>query len=357
MNGAYTRPGKPPGQVSLRILREPLGPYGTLRRMNASRLTRNSILALGAAGALVAASGCGNASGATGDAGTSAAAASATYSSTASGLKKTKWGKNITVTYGRNYIRLRSNGIPNHARSKQYAVPNAGVVVPTASTARIINDPTTAQDYDYKIPTNPKRASKTTAAPLGSIGFMISGSVLFNPYEGDGSTVAMASNFYLTADDGSKVPFVDDCAGHPTPAMGGGGGQYHYHGLPNCVVAETDTGTGPSHIIGVAFDGYPIYGSRDIKGRKVPVSKLDKCNGITSATPEFPKGIYHYVLPGTADATSSIRCFRGKVDSSLITQMPAMGGGGPPGGGPPPANAALSSTAASKFLCYLLGLR
>jgi len=321
-------------------------------------ITRNRLAILAAAVSMLAVAGCGSASSSdTADAATATqATSSSSYASTKTGLKKAKWGKNITVSYGSSYVRLRSNGIPNHSRPKQYAVPDAGVVVPTADTAKIVNDPTKAQNYDYKIPTNPKKASKTTSAPLGSIGFMISGSVLFNPYEGDGSTVAMANNFYLTADDGSKAPFVDDCAGHPTPAMGGGGGQYHYHGLPNCVVAETDTGTGPSHIIGIAFDGFPIYGSRDIKGKKVPVSKLDKCNGITSATPEFPNGIYHYVLPGTSDATSSIRCFRGKVDSSLITQMPAMGGGGPPGGGPPPASGALSSAAASKFLCDLLGL-
>lgn len=329
--------------------------------MKREPINAGRVAALAAAASILLVAGCGSASssGTADAAATPQASSSASYSSTQAGLRKTKWGTNVKVTYGKSYIRLRSDGIPNHARPKYYAVPNDGVVVPDASTASAAADPTKAQSYDYKVPTSPKKASKTTAAPMGSIGFMISGSVLFNPYEGDGTTVAMASNFYLTAPDGSKAPFVDDCSGHPTPAMGGGGGQYHYHGLPNCVVAETDTATGPSHIIGVAFDGFPIYGSRDIKGNKVPVSKLDKCNGITSATPEFPKGIYHYVLPGTDDATSSIRCFRGKVDSSLITQMPNMGGGaggGPPGGGPPPAAAAYSAKA-TKLICDLIGLK
>lgn len=283
----------------------------------------------------------------------SATASSSSSASTKAGLKKATWGKNMKVSYGTSTIRLRSNGIPNHSRSEYYAVPNAGVVVPTQATATAVLDPTTTQSYDYKIPTTPKKISKTTAAPLGSIGMMISGSVLFNPYEGDGSTIAMASNFTIAAPNGSKAPFVDTCSGHPTPAMGGGGGQYHYHGLPACVSKEVDTSTGASHIIGIAFDGFPIYGKRDIKGKVIPASKLDKCNGITSATPEFPNGIYHYVLPGTANATSSIRCFHGKVDSSLITQMPNMGG--PPGGGPPPATARTSSVAA-RLLCDLTGL-
>ncbi len=313
-----------------------------------------ALCAVFAAAALAACGGvAADDSSATASAATSATVSSSSSASTKAGLKKATWGKNMKVSYGTSTIRLRSNGIPNHSRSKYYAVPNAGVVVPTQATATAALDPTGTQSYDFKIPTTPKKISKTTAAPLGSIGMMISGSVLFNPYEGDGTTVAMASNFTISAPDGSTAPFVDTCSGHPTPAMGGGGGQYHYHGLPDCVSKEVDTSTGPSHIIGIAFDGFPIYGKRDIKGKVIPASKLDKCNGITSATPEFPKGIYHYVLPGTANATSSIRCFHGKVDSSLITQMPNMGG--PPAGGPPPATARTSSVAA-RLLCDLTGL-
>jgi len=320
--------------------------------MTINRTHHHRLLTAASASALLALAACGGvaASGSTAKT-TTATTAATTSSSTKAGLQKTKWGTNITVNYGTSTIRLRSNGIPNHSRSKYYAVPNAGVVVPTAATATAALDPTKAQSYDYKITTTPKKISKTTAAPLGSIGMMISGSVLFNPYEGDGNTVAMASNFTIAAPDGSTAPFVDDCSGHPTPAMGGGGGQYHYHGLPACVSKEVDTSTGPSHIIGVAFDGFPIYGKRDINGKVISVSKLDKCNGITSATPEFPNGIYHYVLPGTSNSTSSIRCFHGKVDSSLITQMPNMGGG-PPGGGPPPATARAASVAA-RLLCDL----
>jgi hypothetical protein len=93
-----------------------------------------------------------------------------------------------------------------------------------------------------------------------------------------------------------------------------------------------DTSGGPPHILSIAFDGYPIYGARDIDGNAVPVSSLYECNGIVSPTPEFPTGIYHYVLPGTLHETSSIRCFHGTVDPNLIVQMPPMG--------PPPADAA-----------------
>lgn len=257
--------------------------------------------------------------------------ASAATSSTKAGVKEANWGNNVTVTYGSGKVRLRSNGIPNHSRPTYYAVPNAGVVVPTAETARAVPDPTRAISLDYQLPLRPRKASAVTDAPLGSIGMMISGAVLYNPYEGDGTTVAMSNNFSLLAPDGSRAPFVDDCSGHP------GGGSYHYHALPACAVAKMDRGKGPSRMIGLAFDGYPIYGPRDVKGKKIPLRKLDRCNGIFSRTPEFPRGIYHYVLPGTSDETSSIRCFRGEVDPDLITAMPGMGPGqGMPPGGPPP---------------------
>jgi hypothetical protein len=69
----------------------------------------------------------------------------------------------------------------------------------------------------------------------------------------------------------------------------------------------------------VALDGYPIYGGRDINGNAVQVSQLDACNGITSATPEFPSGAYHYVLPiGVTTKNASINCFTGTVTEQTM---------------------------------------
>ena len=85
--------------------------------------------------------------------------------------------------------------------------------------------------------------------------------------------------------------------------------------------AAVDVANGPSHIIGIAFDGYPIYGDRDIDGKPITASQLDQCNGITSPTPEFPKGTYHYVLLVAANSTSSIRCFSGTVSAAVSSSM------------------------------------
>lgn len=251
------------------------------------------------------------------------AATSAKSISILSDIKAAKWNPTVKLTYSKGSVIMQPNGIPNHARDAYYAVPKAGVVVPDSTTATVIKDPTKAQTYKFTIPTAPTYSSKVTSTSLGSIGVMISGAVLYNPFEGDGKTVAMANNFTITDSNGITASFVDKCAGHPTPDLGA----YHYHGLPNCVTTKVDKPGKASHIIGFALDGFPIYGDRDAKGKQLTANDLDQCNGVTSATPEFPKGIYHYVLLGTADARSSIACFHGKVDSSQIQAMPPMGGG------------------------------
>ena len=242
--------------------------------------------------------------------------------STSSAIKTAKWNPTVKLTFSKSSVLMQPTGIPNHARDAYYAVPTAGVVVPDASTSIVMKDPTKAQSYKFTIPTSPKYSSQTTSTSLGSIGVMISGAVLYNPYEGDGKTVAMANNFTITNADGISASFVDKCSGHPTPQQGA----YHYHGLPSCVTAQVDKVLKPSHIIGFALDGFPIYGDRDFKGKQLTAKNLDQCNGIYSATPEFPKGIYHYVLLSTSDARSSISCFHGEVDSSQIQAMPQMGG-------------------------------
>jgi hypothetical protein len=255
---------------------------------------------------------------------TNAASSSSAFSqATVDGVKAAKWGDNVKLSYADDSFTFTSNGIPNHARPAEYVLPNAGVMLPTPTTSYVGADPTKAQDYKFTIPLNPSKAAKTTSTSLGAIGVMISGAVLFNPYEGDGKSVATFDNFSLKNSKGEDVYFLDSCNAHPTPM-----GQFHYHGLPTCITSVVDTADGPSHIIGVAFDGFPIYGDRAIDGSKIAVSQLDECNGITSATPEFPKGIYHYVLLNTKDLTSSIRCFSGT--STVTGQMPGMGGMMPP---------------------------
>lgn len=231
---------------------------------------------------------------------------------TAKALKKAKWASNVEVSFSEGNLRYRSDGVPKRGVLKEYAVPNPFVVVPDATNSHIApsSEVVKKQVYDFEITTEPRRAKKPTDVFTGPVGVMINGGLLFNPYEGDGETVAMASNFTLIDQNGEGVPFLDGCNGHPSP---GPIYAYHYHGLPVCVTETVDRSKGPSHIIGVAFDGFPIYGDRDVNGVQIKASQLDRCNGIESPTPEFPRGIYHYVVLDIPDKKSSIDCFRGRV--------------------------------------------
>ena len=124
-----------------------------------------------------------------------------------------------------------------------------------------------------------------------------------------------------------------------------------------------------SSIIGFAFDGYPIYGAYGTVDEGIALMRssyelndgadgsngiqdyqyikdsghLDACNGVLSATPEFPDGIYHYhsTMPVEVDGEMTtnhafpyfINCYAGVVESS---NFDGGGDGGMPG--PPDAD-------------------
>ena len=87
------------------------------------------------------------------------AAGTSTAVSTTAAVKAAKWNPTVKLTYSSKSIIMQPTGIPNHARDAYYAVPKAGVVVPDATTANIIADPTKAQAYKFTIPTTPKYSS------------------------------------------------------------------------------------------------------------------------------------------------------------------------------------------------------
>src|SRR4051794_31033342 len=146
---------------------------------------------------------------------------------TATGLRKAKWASNVSVSFSGGKMRWRSNGIPNTGTAAYYAVPSApgGGGIPNAPNSQLApgSQVIRAQSYDFSITTSPKRVKKQRQAPLGAIGVMISGATLFNPYEADNSTVALAHNFTISDSSGHSGSFIDACTGHPNQ-----NGQYHY---------------------------------------------------------------------------------------------------------------------------------
>jgi hypothetical protein len=240
---------------------------------------------------------------------------------TADAIGATGWGDNVAITPGDGSFRYVSDGYPNHSLNAEYIMPDdmtPCVPHPTADCSHIepLSTAIEANGLDLTITTTPQLVDDPTSSPFGSMGVMISGVTVYNPYEGDGTTIAMNANFTLKDDSGADIPFMDSCNGHPAPHPLAA---YHYHGLPSCVTAQVDEDGGPSHIIGYGFDGFPIYGDRDAEGAVVDPATLDECNGIDSATPEFPDGIYHYVLLEVATEQSTVRCLHGRLDAPLAT--------------------------------------
>jgi YHYH protein len=288
----------------------------------------------------------------------------ATPQSEATALRSADWMSNVTTSLGQGSWTFESDGVPPSTFvASHYAVPSNPDAV-SAAGARIVASSAVLkhQDYDYTLPLTPEYSKTTTTTNQGPIGVALDGAAFYNPYEANHSTVATADNF-VTSSGGVSASFLDDCDGHPGP-----GGQYHYHGLPACLVAyatgqavapvEPVTSTGGSRtagvsrstpaarkpvLLGFAFDGYGIYDNVAMDGKTVPVSALDACNGIFSAVPGYPHGVYHYVLENVKGARADIGCYHGVVSSAYTTALRrtlgASGGppanGGPTGDGPP----------------------
>ncbi|MGA1238593.1 MAG: YHYH protein [Limisphaerales bacterium] len=175
----------------------------------------------------------------------------------------------------------------------------------------------------FRIPLNPSLNATPTDTALGSVGVAINGIPIYNPFEDPNQTAATGRIF-------------SSCCGHPQL-----NGIYHYHKYPTCLKLlkgdvwqsekekcdEVDgllAAGAHSPLIGFALDGWPIYGpvgwsdaqrvssllkssytgSNDSYGNPVYVAgsgDLDECNGLISPTPEYPEGIYHYVMSLHAD--------------------------------------------------------
>jgi YHYH protein/Fibronectin type III domain len=258
-------------------------------------------------------------------------------SSLAAGYRQAHWAMGISVTYPSECsMTIWSDGTPNHRIDSAYleppSKPGAKIVATTPlSGMKLVAAPYAGSKGREPMSFNicPTRAANTTATGGGTIGILVSGASLFAATEIAGHrATALGDNTtgrYQDAQGNASIArFIDACNGHPTPASAGGA--YHYHGHSRCVTAQVDQAGGPSHLIGVALDGYPIYGDRDINGQPVRSAQLDVCNGINSPTPEFPGGVYHYVLQaGVKSHDSAMRCYAGTVSAAQSAAAQAIG--------------------------------
>ena len=156
-----------------------------------------------------------------------------------------------------------------------------------------------SQNMVYAIPINPTRNTGTltgTQSGLVSIGVSVNGVSVFNNAAAPGDTLS------------SEVLTFDTFGGHPENT-----GNYHYHAEP------TSISSSDSSLIGIALDGYAIYGKKcdngtastsdDFTPDSTGTNVLDSLHGHTSITTHFSTATYHYHLG--ADATAGIDTLMG----------------------------------------------
>jgi hypothetical protein len=299
----------------------------------------------------------------------------------------------VSITLNETHLIIATNGLPNHDFESTLACSQGG-------------DCAVAQSYTWSIPRGP--VNDTTgghnsadcpetngdyecAPARGAIALSINGVPIYGPEDGPGGDAVAAEHGAYNED---RQPIeLGICHGHAAQ-----GGTYHYHADGNCMhwhpeagesiendydestiqaVAQNTYDGNHSKVIGVAYDGYPIYGfwgyddnmnvvemksSYELKDGQTGyngiddyqytegLGHLDVCNGHFGPTPDFPQGIYHYHTTmqngdGEMGFPYFLICYHGEADMSSDAGG-GQGGGGDcdgfgdtwgPGIGPPPA--------------------
>jgi hypothetical protein len=149
---------------------------------------------------------------------------------------------------------------------------------------------------------------------MGPVGVMLSGAMFFNALDAAGL-------------DAVAHEVRDRCGGHPQ-----GTGLYHYHAHSDCL---EDYWTSHSKLLGYAFDGFGLFGSRGEHGNRLTNADLDACHGHTHTVSwdgEW-RDLYHY--HATDEYPYLIGCYRG-VPGTVSVQPSEPVQGRPRGVGPRP---------------------
>lgn len=233
---------------------------------------------------------------------------------------------------------LTANGVPNHEVGTFPGPGNPHTIAAVGTSATYTLNPIVG-------------ASNTTVATTG---YALNGVKLepgtagtCDDAGGNSCTLAMGSGpWNIEALGQTAFDFgTDSSNGHVQPT-----GAYHYHGMPESFIVKLGKGTATMTLVAWATDGFPIYaryghstandpatplkvlrGSYALKSapdanrpstatyamgtftqdyRYVAGSgDLDECNGRVGVTPEFPTGIYHYVITDSYPFIN--RCVKG----------------------------------------------
>lgn len=180
--------------------------------------------------------------------------------------------------------KITANGLPTDHDSGTFPIQRSDPAYHFDANPNSIR----AQQYSYSLPATPTEL-RSPDCIFGQVGIMKDGVPLFDGFDAE----------YR---DAVAHETQDAWEAHPD-----GQDVYHYHGFEFGWVKDS-----VSTVVGFAFDGYPITGSKLSNGNYLHTSDLDECHGITSTVELDGKQVttYHYVL--TQDFPYSVSCFRGK---------------------------------------------
>jgi hypothetical protein len=185
----------------------------------------------------------------------------------------------VTVDVGNEFITIRSTDMPDH-KSMYFPTNNALFEAYTDNSNQdFFQNPNeiSAQNYEFIIPRFPEEATNKTDTQGDAFGVAVNGVVFFNQAAAPGDDILEELNSF------------DQYLGHPQNQ-----GVYHYHIEPTWLTGNL----GDDAFMGFLLDGFPVYGPEE-NGTTLTNDDLDTYHGHTSATADFPDGIYHYHI--TAD--------------------------------------------------------
>jgi hypothetical protein len=196
-----------------------------------------------------------------------------------------RWQQQLQVTISGTDRLITGNGLPSHGTGV-YPVQRADDAYAWDPNPNRI----TPQNISYRMPAIPRLNAAPQCAG-GTVGFALAGGAIFNAFDAQ-SKDAVANEIQ------------DSCGGHPERT-----GQYHYHGIPRCFA---DTASGHSALFGYAFDGFGIFGPRDVDGRTLANVDLDECHGHAHEIEwdGVKRVMFHYHF--TYEFPYSVSCYRGQ---------------------------------------------
>ena len=194
-------------------------------------------------------------------------------------------------TVNSSYYCFKSKNLPN-ATSPYWGTGSAlfTASVPGGNSAN--PNKTASQNFVYAIPVSPTANTGTlsgTQAGLASIGITVNGLAVYN-------NAAAAPDTLST-----EAKSFDNQGGHPQNT-----GIYHHHAnVTNGTVDLTSTAA----LVGIALDGYAIYGANCSGQGGGAATGLDTNHGHTTTTSHFTAATYHYHYAN--DATAGISTLMG----------------------------------------------